>query len=286
MELNTEQRYWICWLYASTYNIATTWVLFNEFPDYGNVCEKRLAEFDAANKGRLPYQKDQKWLRGHLAPMYASLRARCQDSLEQHWGYLSYEDAWENAMSLYKVGRYTAWMFLQAISEVCGLGLRPTSLNLQHDSSKQPKQGLILALGRELEPEPDPVELDRMAQKILQNVRSTFPEFTTVHADYFSMETSLCAFSKLFRRKRGRYLGYYLDRWADDIVKTAAQDWTGINWDLLWECRAEGIPAELNLRTGLRPELYDCYLDTGEFLPAGPLQSNLNKYYYDRILRS
>ena len=295
MELNQDQRFWICWLYACTYNVATAWVLFNEMPDYENVCVERLARFNTDHIKRLAYQKDQKWLRGHLAPMYESLRHQCGENLGAYW--LSrqgdYGSCWKAAMSLHKVGRYTAWMFLQAMNEVCELGLTPTSLELNHDSSAMHRGGLCLAFGQDewaikgyKHSAAQLAWLEEHAAAILSDVQQTFPELVTIHADYFSMETSLCAFRKLFRRERGRYLGYYLDRWSEDIIKVTESDWPGINWELMWECRTEGLPIGLNRRTGVDKKQFDLYLDTGEFMPPCPLRDMLNNYYYDRILRS
>jgi len=44
MELNMEQRYWIAWLYGNTYQLATAWVIANEFPDFENVVSKENVE--------------------------------------------------------------------------------------------------------------------------------------------------------------------------------------------------------------------------------------------------
>lgn len=290
-ELNTEQQVWLCWLYASTYNVATAWVIFNEFPDYENVDVERLAAFNRANIKRLPYQKDQKWLRGCLAPMLESYRAML-GNLNQGYFFTNhcrgFAEAWKAVMGLYKVGRYTAWMFLQAVNEVCGMGWKPSSLELDHESSRMHRTGLCLALGMDSWAVKgrkfDGCELawlDAQAANILCDVRSSFPQLTVVHPDYFSMETALCAFSKLFRTSRGRYLGYYLDRWAEDIQKTASMQWDGINWDLLWECRAEGIPKEFDRRTGIDKSQFSLYLDCGEFMTETPTFHKLHTWYYD-----
>lgn len=296
MELNEHQKFWICWLYASTYNIATTWVLFNEFPDYENVCVERLAKFNTENIKRLPYQKDQKWLRGHLASMYTYMRYnQCGDDLNRYWRDRQgdFDACWSAAMNLHRVGRYTAWMFLQAMNEVCELQIQPTSLELNHDSSAMHRGGLCLALGKDEWAAKgykfNAAELnwlDEQAAIITTEVQDAFPEFRVVHADYFSMETSLCAYRKLFRRERGRYLGYYLDRWAEDIIKVTECGWPGINWNLLWECRTEGLPALFDRHTGVDKTQFGIYLDSGEFMPDCPLRNTLNKTYNDRILRS
>ncbi len=292
MELNTEQRYWLCWLYAQTYNVATAWVIFNEFPDYENVCVRRLAEFDATNKGRLPYQKDQKWLRGHLAPMYESYRSVVGPSQEEFFAPHKcggFPELWPEVMRVHKVGRYTAWMWLQAVSEVCEAEFEPPTLELDHDSSATHRAGLCLALGRDewatkgrKFTKDELAWLEAGASDVLHEVHRMYAPFLqVVHVDRFSMETCLCAYRKLFRRDRGRYLGYYLDRWAEDIQSTASKGWDGIDWDLLWQCRTEGLPAELDRRTGVDKTLFGLYLDDGQFLPPGPLRDRLNDFYDD-----
>lgn len=287
-ELNVGQQLWLCWLYACTYNVATAWVIFNEFPDYENVDVDRLAAFNRANIKRLPYQKDQKWLRGHLAPMYTSLRELCGESLDSYWSrhYGDFHSTWKAVMSLHKVGRYTAWMFMQAMHEVCDLEIEPDTLELNHDSSQMHRGGLCLALGfgewaekgHKFTPEQLHL-LEVHASLLLEDVRSSFPDLTVIRPNFYSMETALCAYRKLFRRERGRYLGYYLDRWAEDIQKTASQDWPGIDWELLWECRSEGLPKYFDRRTGVDKTQFGIFLDEGAFMPACAMRLKLDDWY-------
>ena len=61
------------------------------------------------------------------------------------------------------------------------------------------------------------------------------------HFDNFSMETALCAYKKLWRVKRGRYVGYYLDRQSEEIQKAEQDGWQGIHWDVLWQAREEVV---------------------------------------------
>lgn len=298
-ELNTNQAMWLCWLYACTYNAATTWVLFNEFPDYENVYPERLDAFQRENIKRLPYQKDQKWLRGHLGPMWRSLHEVFGEDLRVSAQFTvadgGYEALWRKTMSLYKVGRYTAWMLLQAWHEVCGLDVEPTSLELNHDSSAMHRGGLALACGKDewaVKGHKFSAEqlgyLNIAAFTCLTRVRRGFPELMRtgcVQPNLYSMETSLCAYRKLFRRDRGRYLGYYLDRWADDIFATTRCGWPGINWSLIWESRNEGLHPYFNRTTGVDKRLFGLYLDEGEFLPPGTMRDTLNTYYNDRLIR-
>jgi hypothetical protein len=59
------------------------------------------------------------------------------------------------------------------------------------------------------------------------------------------METCLCSFKKLFRVKHGRYLGYYLDRQAEEIARCEADGWFGIDWQPMWDARNETLNKKL-----------------------------------------
>jgi hypothetical protein len=265
-ELNVEQQHWLCWLYANTYQIPTAWVIFNEFPDFENVCPDGLDMWCRLHKDRLPYQKDQKWLRGRLGETFLSYRKEVGHRSQcGYWGGMdgSFNEAWNTINKrFHRFGRYTAWFYLQALNEICGHEFEPEHMFLKDDSSKQPRLGLQLATGLE-----DINGLNAAAQELLESmpeslkVRGNLP----VRANLFSMETSLCAYSKMGRgAPKGRYLGYYLDRMAEDITKTSGMDWRGINWDTLWEARDEMLLPYLNHRQ-VRKEEMEAYPMLGVF---------------------
>lgn len=285
MELNLEQRYWLCWIYANTYQVATAWVIWNEFPDYAGVSVDRLRAWNNDNYSRLPYQKDQKWLRNHLAPMYESYRKivgpRQSDFFDMYRG--DYPAVWKIAMSFHKFGRYTSWMYLQALKDVCGLNVEPTSLELHHDSSKQHRTGLAIAMNK-VDPEASIEEMNEVASRILREVHQKHHRFLPKYGaqvDYFSMETALCAYSKLHRgQPRGRYLGYYLSRWGEDIHKTAGKnDWPGIDWELLWQCRKEGLHPDFCWNSGVCKTHMDLYPLTGRFSYNTVTEKELDDQY-------
>jgi hypothetical protein len=65
------------------------------------------------------------------------------------------------------------------------------------------------------------------------------------------METALCAFKKIFRTHNGRYLGYYLDRQSEEMQKAEGDGWDGIDWQVLWQMRAETLDARLSGKTNV-----------------------------------
>lgn len=302
MELNTEQRFWFCWIYANTYQVATAWVIFNEFPDYENTPQARIARWSHTERHRLPYQKDQKWLRGNLGDTFKSYQDYIGEGSQQerfapltnpHTARLNFDTLWWAIIDrFHRFGRYTAWFYMQALSEICGLKLEPPHMFLSSPSSVAPRAGLCYAIGEDFwATKGHPMDehqyrvLNYQAAKMLSYIRTVFPELELlpVRADYFSMETSLCSFKKLFRTTNGRYLGYYLDRQAEDITKTASMDWPGINWRLLWDARHECLLPQL-VRNTVDKSLYSLYTDTDGSILCNDslLQNQLDSHFLAR----
>lgn len=258
MELNIEQRLWFAWLYANTYNLATAWIIANEFPDYENVNIETLTKWNTANYKRLRYQVDNKWQKGHLPTMFASYK-KCigAGSQQQCFNKLlgaTEQESFTNIYNFvvkrfYKFGRYLTWFYLQFLKATCDLPVTPISLLLRDDSSRSHCKGLLYVLNLEALATDKKFKLtasqyqllDTEAEKLLLEML----EYDDVSADYFSMETCLCAFKKIFRAEHGRYLGYYLDRQAEDISRCQHDNWPGIAWQLLWQGRTENINNEL-----------------------------------------
>lgn len=267
-EFNIEQRLWLCWLYGTTYHLPTAWVIWNEFPDYNLVGMRRLYEWNDANYHRLRYQTDTKYNKGHLPVMFESYREWIggPDQYKKFQTFQrSFDDAWTEVNKLYKFGRYSSWFYLQVIHSCCGLKhIHPTDLKLKdHAGSRSHRNGLCYALGLdrlidEKLHETKVVQLEQAAREILKRVRTT-----SVQPDYYTLETALCSFKKLFREKDGRYLGYYLDRQAEEINKVQNDGWTGVDWSVLWQARQETLHPRLAASRRIKKERFGEFLKTG-----------------------
>jgi hypothetical protein len=76
--------------------------------------------------------------------------------------------------------------------------------------------------------------------ELLLEARRRWPLLAS-YFDNFSMETALCAYKKLWRVKRGRYVGYYLDRQSEEVMKAESDNWYGIDWEVIWQARSEVV---------------------------------------------
>jgi len=276
-EHNDEERLWFAWLYGNTYQLPTAWVLKNEFPDFELATVDRITQWNTANYKRLRYQTDTKWNKGHLPSMFASYQKFIGDrtqrqTMESYYGDTeeqNFDNLWEVVKSsLHKFGRYSTWFYLQHLKHTAGVPMQPTSLMLSdYSGSRSHRNGLLCALGRPHDMDrklssSEYADLESASKDILQETKSRFPELAS-QVDYFTMETALCAFKKIFRAHHGRYLGYYLDRQSEEIIKAMGDGWYGIKWDVLWQSRTETIDGRLDHRSGIDKEKFTSFIRSG-----------------------
>lgn len=274
-EHNSEQRLWFSWLYGNTYYLPTAWVIFNEFPDYELATYDRISWWNATNYKRLRYQTDTKYNKGNLPVMFASyahtMRKVQRTTLEAHYGEnerQTFNNLWAFInKNFFKFGRYTTWFYMQTLKHTAGVPAEPTSLMLNdYSGSKSHRNGLIYALGWDewIGNKLDASQynsLEAAAVELMAEVKYRWPHLCNL-VDAYTMETALCAFKKLFRVRDSRYLGYYLDRQAEEIVRVSEDGWYGIDWDVLWQAREETLDPRL-IGTRIQVERFTDFMESG-----------------------
>ena len=277
-EHNDEERIWLCWLYGNTYYLPTSWVLKNEFPDYELATVDRITWWNNANYKRLRYQTDTKYNKGHLPAMFASYQKfigknrKQREVLESFYGdneKQNFDNLWGAITKNYhKFGRYTTWFYMQHLKHTAGIKIEPTSLMLNdYSGSRSHRNGLCYALGKQdwINAKLTAQEyewLEKESEQIILELRETHPEYAD-QFDAFTMETCLCSFKKIFREHSSRYLGYYLDRQADEIKQVASDGWYGIEWEVLWQSRQESLDKRLISKYGIDKGKFGEYVRSG-----------------------
>ena len=280
-EHNREQRFWFAWLFGNTYHLPTAWVMMNEFPDMELADIDRVEKWHDENYSRLRYQVDTKWSKPALPEMLQSYKELIAPYGTQEAFYdnlcpgspgENFDACWNKVKEgQYKFGRYSTWFYLQQVSQTCGIPMKPSSLMLKdYSGSKSHRNGLCYALGKDkwinakLSQE-DYAWLEKEAKALLSDFHEEYPQLRA-EADLFMMETALCSFKKLFRERRGRYLGYYLDRQSEEIKRVESDGWDGINWRVLWQAREETIPSSVLYKGKPKVDksLFSYYLENKE----------------------
>jgi len=289
-EYNTEQRLWLTWIYGTTYYWPTAYIVWNEFPDMELCGVDRLTDWNNTNYDRLRYQTDTKWNKGHLAEQFISYKKFVGDDSQYKAltrGFVGdpikdFYTLWNTVNSFHKFGRYSSWFYIQALKQTCDIPVDVDSLWFHdYSGSRSHRNGMCYAVGKEdwIDQKLDKDQTDFLESKgkeILAEVKKRYPEVAH-KADFFAMETVLCSFKKLFRRKHGRYLGYYLDRQAEEIKKVEEDGWDGIDWQPLWDARKETIQNKW-LLDFVDKKLYNTFLDTKSFEPKDRTISNLESF--------
>lgn len=289
-EHNDEERIWLAWLYGNTYQLPTAWVLKNEFPDFELATVDRITQWNTVNYKRLRYQTDTKWNKGHLPSMFESYQKFIGDCtqrerLEQYYegdSIKNFDSLWGVLKNnLHKFGRYSTWFYLQHLKHTANIDINPSSLMLEdYDGSRSHRNGLLLAAGKDDDYDrkltgSEYRDLESYGDSIRIEMIDRFPELKN-QIDFFTMETCLCSFKKIFRVKHGRYLGYYLDRQAEEIKSAETDGWYGIDWDVLWQSREETIDSRLNRKTGVDKDRFS------EFTTRGTMK-NLEWMFTDEV---
>jgi len=274
-EYNKEQQLWLVWLYGTTYYWPTAYIIWNEFPDMELVGVDRLKEWNNDNYSRLRYQTDTKWNKGHLPAQFLSYKEWVGERTQREAfaphitddPIKNFYNLWEVANGWHKFGRYSSWFYLQTLKQCTEIPLDTDSLWL-HDfsGSRSHRNGLCYAVARDewVDQKLDQTQLDFLnseAAEMLAEVKHRFPDVAH-KADYFAMETCLCSYKKLFRKRNGRYLGYYLDRQAEEIKKVEQDNWYGIDWSPMWQGREE-ILQKKYLTNSVNKSKMELFLDTG-----------------------
>lgn len=277
-EHNDEQKLWLCWLYGNTYYLPTAWILMNEFPDYELATVDRMEQWNTSNYKRLRYQTDTKWNKGHLPEMFASYQQfignRSQRERFESYYIGSPEENFNSLWNvlkenLHKFGRYSTWFYMQHLKHTADIDIQPSSLMLDdYDGSRSHRNGLLLAIGQDNDydrklSKSEYRNLESISNSFIDEMVDRFPELKD-DINFFTMETCLCSFKKIFRTHHGRYLGYYLDRQAEEIQQCEKDGWYGIDWDVLWQAREETIDLRLDHRRGIDKEKYSSFMNTGK----------------------
>ena len=255
-EMNIEQKLWVAWLYGNCYWGPTAWIVWNEFPDQDLVDPERLDKWHANHWRTLRYQTDCKWSKGHLPKMYESYHKWLDGRLQQDAIVDDFDYMWnEITKGWFKFGRYAAWFYLQTLNETCGYKLDPPNQWFgDHSGSRSHRTGFLIAMGQHQYVDKT-LRLNEKEVKFWEGHAEEIRQ--EVGCTNFQLETMLCSYKKLARERDSRYIGYYTDRQASEIRKSASDGWNGIDWSPWWDAReARGLPDSASYRETTQLNLF------------------------------
>jgi len=258
-ELNNEQRYWLAFLYALCYCGPTVFYIYNELPDYENLDSGRMTRWwYGGGREASIFQTDARWRRSRNQVVDAIESYRRwvgKKTQEEHFAQIAtgdtpekrYNQVYRQAKGLYTLGQFSLFNYIESLHTITPLDLCPTDLNL--DDSWSPRDGLLYAYGLDHHIRdaavPIPPEAKADVSRIWSDLRSQLAILENPPS-VWAIETILCAFRKYQRTLEGkagalgkRWVGYYLDRQADEIAQMQARVQHGVSWNVLWQYRKE-----------------------------------------------
>lgn len=258
MELNEDQIIWFCFLQAVTYHLPTAWLLFNEYPDSHLVDIDRLSRWwSKETQSRCPYQTDKLKQRKYLPETVESYQKVVNGSdmayfknLLKGSGEVNFDVLWEEFYKpIAHFGRFSTWNFAQNLKQIAKFDITPKVLFLGDSNAESITHGMCHVIDwgdktykrRWKTPEGKKrkdVHKFSQEEKNIMEVKA-FQLTEDLLTDGFDLETMLCAYKKIWRDRDSRYVGYYLDRQAEDINKISDKGWAGVPWYLLYQARKE-----------------------------------------------
>ncbi len=249
-ELNIEQRYWLAWLYACCYCVPTVYYIYNEFPDYEFVEIPRLQWWWNTNKHKLIFQTDRLKVKSfnNFVKMFESYKSLVGKSQKDKFESLllktkedSYDNIYNFSSKLFYFGRYSLFLYLEAMNQLTEIPIAPSFLDFKNAVSCRNGMCYVLGLDEWITRKDKiinlkPNQFDYM-QGMLKNLKDEIVKEYGKNHNYWNIETSLCAYKKLFWKTR--YLGYYIDRLMVEIKKMESNVSDGVDWSVLWDFRKE-----------------------------------------------
>jgi hypothetical protein len=231
-ELNLSQRYWIAYLYGTNYCAPTTFLMYNEFPDFEMVNINRLKKWWTEKKHKTIFQTDRLRIKtgDNFIPSFISYKNLVKNNQQEYFRNAKNSDEIYSLITNIKhFGRFSCFNYLDVLNQITDINLNPRYLNMIEAESC--RKGLCYAIGK------DELVNKKLTKQTALDLHKTFLEFMKKYdGNIYQIETTLCAYHKY--RKGQRYIGYYIERMRKEIEKMEQMNY-GVAWEVLWQFREE-----------------------------------------------
>ena len=269
--LTPEDKTWLSYLYGLTYSTTTAILIFRRFPSLESITSRReLAEFWRDNKQRLYFNRDRRYIKNNnqFVDAIAGLRRFEGKTLYSQLGWFTDEALYRRIVKHWPYfGRHAAFLFFDAYSKMLNGGKCSLSSISNWNEARTIAEGLALATyddalylrakNKQLT-QADALTLNVLVTKLEQDCGANFTD----------IESTICAYSKLF--KGTRYLGYYIDRFQEELRSAVQNHYPLKEVETLCELRKQVTPqeylGECNGWVGIRKERCNLWLKEGRLI--------------------
>ncbi len=280
LKLDIEQKFWLAWLYSTCYSAPTAFFMISHLPRPEMISTAKVQSWWQANKAKMVFESDRRYVKNfnEFPKMFESYREYTKAGqletffkLKQTNKFKTYDKVYSDVKDkLYFFGRYSIFMYLETIYNLTKFPMLATGLNLRE--ARTSRNGLCYALGKDdwVQAKLPKECFEYLQLKLKELYGEIVKEYPDVPTTYWNLETSLCAYYKLFHAKR--YAGYYIDRQMEEIEKMQQLAPDGADWALLWKFRREHFDplslGEIQGYHGVRQYLMSYFLETGQYVQA------------------
>lgn len=264
-EFTLEERYLLSFYYSTCYSSVTAYYMKNEFPDFKSLNMRRINSWWKENKKKCVFQTDRFKVKSMekfplIVESYISLITKEHSSQTEFFEsfknkkptktYTNFFDIF--CKNLFYTGRFTCFIYLEALWRIAGLKNYPNNLNLSE--AEACRNGLTESVSKrkyntyynkDLKITKEQLkELDLDFWKIYKEIKKKSKKFS-LPFDIFKLETVFCAYYKYKKYpleksdKKIRYIGYYLDRELEEIQFMEENVKQGIDWSIFYDYRKE-----------------------------------------------
>lgn len=282
-KLDIEQKLWLAYLYSTCYSAPTAYYMFVNLPQIQELNERYILNWWIKHKNKLVFESDRLRVKTQnqfpkMILNYKNLVTNsavhfflkfCTASPERNYNNI-YNYLEKN---LYYFGRYSLFMYLETVYNLTDLRIWADTLILKEALSS--RNGLCFLLGLDSWVRRQSVKQENLSDeqykylqmKLFELFESLTKKYPAIPTTYWNLETSLCAYKKLFFKTR--YVGYYIDRQLQELLKMQGLAPMGADWNVLWQFRRDyfnhKVLGELNGWSGIRKERMKYFMETGRF---------------------
>lgn len=266
--LTAEPKAWLAYLYGLTYSTTTAILIFRRFPRLEAVKSRTvLRHFWEKNKHRMYFNRDRRYIKNNdqFVDAIAGLRKFEGKMLYRNLFPLTDEEIYRRIVKNWPYfGRHAAFLFFDAYSKMFGECTLSSISNW--NEARTIAEGLALATY-------DDELYQRAKHKCLtsedaKNLNALVAKLEEdCNANFTDLESTICAYAKLF--KGTRYLGYYIDRFQEELIHARENNYPEDDMLLLWKLRSKVSPpaclGEFMGWHGIRKERCKLWLKEGKF---------------------
>lgn len=270
--LSDGDKTWLAYLYGLTYSTTTAILVFRHFPRLGFLNFDELTDFWVENKQRLYFNRDRRYIKNNdqfvkaITGLYdlEHSNRRMNHNLKS----LTDEQIYQRIVKGWPYfGRHAAFLFFDAYSKMLRGGECSLSSISNWNEARTIAEGLALATyDDELYQRAKDKKLTQADAEYLNTLVEEIEQ--DCGANFTDIESTICAYSKLF--KGTRYLGYYIDRFQEELEQACQNGYPKEDMKMLYDLRGWVTPPKyLGERwgwSGIRKERCKLWLKEGRLL--------------------